>query len=310
MRSTFHEWKNSCEIVSSRPTRLVRIEPCARDDRAVAMLHAVAVRPRQVVGDERVGVALERRDTRRRRGRASRTMRSTSRAKASSSASVPVWCTARRTTGEPGRVGDGEGPQAEGADLRGTVHQVLQVRRGEGERVAARQQLRADAPARRRRRRRSGRSTGRSSKPRAHISAAGMLMCACVLSIAEVGAVDAIAEDPVGHAHGAVVSGDVPLVRIRARDRQRRARGVGHAHVEDVLGELVQRVAAGRRAAHAQLAASPPAARRSVTSTSISRCSASGNESRYSTGACARAAAGARRTRTARRARMRGAMAK
>ena len=70
---------------------------------------------------------------------------------------------------------------------------------------------------------------------------------------AEIGAVDAIAEEAIAQAHGAAVSARVPLVEVRLLERDRRPGGVLGAHVEHVLGELVQRIAARRRAAHADL---------------------------------------------------------
>ena len=64
MRSMFHEWKNSCATVPSSPLRWpgLRSAPAAREHGAVAMLHAVAARPRQIVGQKRVGVVLELRE--------------------------------------------------------------------------------------------------------------------------------------------------------------------------------------------------------------------------------------------------------
>ena len=96
--------------------------------------------------------------------------------------------------------------------------------------------------------------TGRMSKPRAHISVAGMFMCACDRSIAEVGAVDAVAEHLVDDADGAVVAGDVPLrTDWAALAVSSRARAVERVHVEYVLGELVHGIAARRRSAHPHL---------------------------------------------------------
>ena len=64
--------------------------------RAVAVLHAVAAGVRQVVGEKRVVARLVLRDTRRRSRLPARTIFSTSFTKPSSSASVPVWCSAKR----------------------------------------------------------------------------------------------------------------------------------------------------------------------------------------------------------------------
>ena len=59
-----------------------------------------------------------------------------------------------------------------------------------------------------------------------------------------------VAEDLVDDAHGAVVTGDVPLVHVRPREGERRALAVERFEGEDVLRELVHRVASGRRPAH------------------------------------------------------------
>jgi len=69
----------------------------------------------------------------------------------------------------------------------------------------------------------------------------------------EVGAVHTITEDFVADAHGPLVSRDVPFVRVRAGERERRARRIGRVDVVDVLGELVQRIPARRRSAHPDL---------------------------------------------------------
>ena len=91
---------------------------------------------------------------------------------------------------------------------------------------------------------------GRVSSVFAHISVAGALRCACVASTPGVGAVDAVGEQPIAHAHRAAVARDAPDVQVRPRRRQRPPGAVGDLQLEDVLGELVQRVAARRAAAH------------------------------------------------------------
>ncbi len=68
----------------------------------------------------------------------------------------------------------------------------------------------------------------------------------------EIGAVETVAEHPVGHFHGAAVARHRPLLRPRALQRQSAARAVAGAEVEHVLRELVQGVAARRRTAHVQ----------------------------------------------------------
>ena len=102
---------------------------------------------------------------------------------------------------------------------------------------------------------------GRSSSPRAHMIAAGMLMCACVVSTAEIRAVDAVAVDLVLHRHAAAVAADGPPVRIRPRRRQLPAVGGERVHVVDVLREVVQRVAARRRRGSCAARAAPIRAR-------------------------------------------------
>ncbi len=68
-----------------------------------------------------------------------------------------------------------------------------------------------------------------------------------------IGTIDAIAIQGIFDDHGGVLAGDGPAVRIRLLDGERMTRFVEGAYVINVLGELVQRIAAGRRAAHAQL---------------------------------------------------------
>ena len=139
------------------------------------------------------------------------------------------------------------------AELDRAVHQVMEVRRGERQRIvvsdragSTTRHLRPGGCSKRTR-------AGRLSNPRAHISVAGMFRCACVASTLEIGAVDAIAKDAVGDDDRAVVTGHVPLVQIGTRGRERRALAVAHRDVEHVLRELVQRIASRRRAAHADL---------------------------------------------------------
>ena len=215
IRSTFQQWKNSCATVPSAPAGGALDRDRGRDDGAVAMLHAVAAAPRHVVAEERVRAGLEVRELAEDRAflvddlldaRAVLVDVGVGR--------VVMHCRPDSQLLAVG-IADLERPDRLRAQLRRAVHQVLEVRRGE--RPASRSE-RAASPAS------SARScggsnvtrTGRTSSPRAHISVAGMFMCACVVSIAEVRAVDAIAEHLVDDADGAVVAGDVPLGRIRA----------------------------------------------------------------------------------------------
>ena len=70
---------------------------------------------------------------------------------------------------------------------------------------------------------------------------------------AGIGAVDAIGEHAIADADRAAMVLDPPDVQARPRRRQRPAGAVGNLHIEDVLRELVQRVAARRAAAHVDL---------------------------------------------------------
>ena len=69
----------------------------------------------------------------------------------------------------------------------------------------------------------------------------------------EVGAIHAVAEHLVLHGDAAAVSRHVPPVRVRPCRRQLAAVGREGVDVVHVLGEVVERVASRRRAAHPQL---------------------------------------------------------
>ena len=130
-------------------------------------------------------------------------MRSTSPVNASSSASVPVVmdgeaeCVARWRPSATVNVRSANALTSVGLSIRYCRFGAVKVNG-----VVAGEQLRRHAPGRSRPARSKRTVAGRISKPRAHISAAGMLMCAWVAVDAEVGAVHAIAEDAIGHAHG------------------------------------------------------------------------------------------------------------
>ena len=222
----------------------------ARDDRAVAVLHSVAVRPRGVVGDERVSVAVERREL------AIDAAGFSDNPLDVASEGVELRLGSRVVDGQAHnrrsrRVGKCERPQTERADLCRTVHEVLQVWRGVGKRIGTREELGPDLPARPWRRCEAHRRGPQLETAGPHQSCRHVDVRVGAVDT-EVGAVDPIAENPVGDAHRPMVLCHVPLMRVRPRHRQRRACGVGHTDVEHVLGELVQRVASRRRAAHTQ----------------------------------------------------------
>ncbi len=223
--------------------------------RAVAMLHAVAVRPRQVDAQERVGVGFEIRQL------AEDGNRFADDALDVLGERVGLRLGAVMRQGNPeGRrrsiallpIVDRELAQHEVAEVGRAVHQVVDVRRGEDQRIGRRKQLRGDAPLLARRlHERHARGTLEPAARKHHRG--GNVDVRVHVVDAEVGAVGAIAEHFVGEDDGAVVAGDVPLMRIGTRRGDRLALAVGDRHVEHVLGKLVKRVAARRGARHPQL---------------------------------------------------------
>ena len=83
--------------------------------------------------------------------------------------------------------------------------------------------------------------------------AAGMLMCACVVSTARYVPSTRSPYTLYFTVSAAAVRGHRPAVRIGARRRQLAAAWIEDVDVVDVLREVVQRVAARRRSAHPQL---------------------------------------------------------
>ena len=143
------------------------------------------------------------------------------------------------------------------AELGRAVHQVLKIGRGELERRGPRVQLRRDAPARLAvaaagRFERDGRGTivepARPHDRRRHVDVRVRRVDR------EVGAVDAVAEHFVAHGHrrppccGTVHPYGSGRVTASSRPSAPTALDVVH-----VLREIVQRIAAWRRPAHAQL---------------------------------------------------------
>ena len=226
-----------------------------RDHGAVAMLHAVAAAPRHVVAEERVDTAVELRklaidgalllhDLFRARdvlvhfGVAGVVMdRDANRLR------LPSGPSGLRTVKRADRLR---------AQLGRTVHEVLEVRGRERPAIAGRKELRRRHPVEA-----FGRLEGHTDRPaieaarpqegRRHVHVRVRRIDR------EVGAVDVVAVDLVDDAHGAVVAADVPPIRIGPRRLQHLALPVERAKLEDVLRVFVDRVAAGRRPAHARL---------------------------------------------------------
>ena len=217
------------------------------DDRAVAMLHAVAVGVRQVVGEEGVIARLVVRVLAVDRAFLPHDLLDVLNVGVELGGGAGV---VQRET--EGMAADGELADAARPELRRAVHQVLQVRRGELERRRAQVQLGRDLPA----------HPGRLLKGdgdrtivetvcphdrRRHVDVR-------VRGVhREIGPVHAIAEHLVLHCDAAAVSGHVPAVGIRPGGRQFAAVGGEGVHVVDVLREVMQRVTPRRRPAHAQL---------------------------------------------------------
>src|SRR5688500_6671034 len=111
------------------------------------MLHAVAARPGQVIGDEGVGVVLERRVL-----AVDKPHLTDDRLGVTGVRGELVFAAVvMQRDAEDGRaaaVGDGKRAHRERAELRGAVHQVLEVRRGKRLRVRSWKQLRGHTPAR------------------------------------------------------------------------------------------------------------------------------------------------------------------
>ena len=214
------------------------------DDRAVAVLHAVTVHPGQVVGQERVGAGIELRQL------AEDLHRFADGLLDVADVGVGVAVRSVMVQRHPNRlrsvhaIVDGDAAEREVAELGRAVHQVVDVGRGEDQRVAGREELGGDAPLpsrrlheRHARRPRELPAHEHHRRRHVHVRVRGV--------DAQVGAVGSIAEHLVGDHHRAVVSGHVPLVQVRPLGLQLASGAVGDAHLEHVLGELVQRVAAG-----------------------------------------------------------------
>ena len=222
------------------------------DDRTVAMFHAVAAAPRDVVAEERIRPAVEFRELAEHRALLAHDLLRAGGVLVDVRLGRVVMD--RRADGELPAVGiaDGERPERLVAELGRAVHQVLEVRRREGPRIVGREQLRRGLPvgALGRHELHADGAPLEAARPHqgrrhVHVRVRGV--------DAEIGAVDVVAEHLVGDAHARRMLRHVPLVRVRPDDPELAAALVEGVHVEDVLGELVQRVAARRRSAHAQL---------------------------------------------------------
>ncbi len=134
------------------------------------------------------------------------------------------------------------------AEFHRAIHHAVHGGRGPGA-VGVRRQLRGDLPAavRRQFEAQGHRRLFEAVRPH-HGSRQIQVRMGGVDAV--VGAVGAVAEHGVLHHYGSLVPRNVPLVGRRLRDRQFPALAVRGTKMVDVFGELVQRVPAGRRAAH------------------------------------------------------------
>ena len=143
-------------------------------------------------------------------------------------------------------------PQGVVAQLGGAVHEILQIGSGERERVAGGQELGGRLPAAVGRRL-EGDADGavlQSAGPHERGRDVQMRMGGVDPG---VGAVSMVAVKGVVHLDGAVLAPDGPAIRVGSAERKRMPLPIGGAHGVDVLGELVERVAAWRGAAHPKL---------------------------------------------------------
>lgn len=207
------------------------------------MLHPVAGDLRQVVGDEGVGPVVEsRRLAEHRDLRRDQLLQLLGIGVGVRLGPAVVQRQAEGLVAHPPLA------QGEVRQLSGAVHEVLQVRRPEGPRLARRRRkLGRHLPSRLRAERHPDRlvvPAGRPKERRRHVKVGvrGVHL--------RIGAVAPVGIEGVGHLHRPVVAGHAPGVRIGTCYRQRLARPVGRRHPIDVLGEFVDRVAAGRGSGH------------------------------------------------------------
>ncbi len=238
------------ELVRDRIEHVGMVEvqrPGGRDDGAVPMLHAIAARPGQIVGDEGVVPRLELRKLAEDLPLLTHDCFDVLRQP------VEVRVGARVVSGQANRASiRGERPHRARPEFDRAVHQILQVRRGELERAGAREQLRERAPLLSCwRLQRDDRTTvveaARPHQRRRHVDVRVRWVNR------EVGAIQHVAENLVAQRDAAVVPRCNPSVRIRPRQRNLTPGAVYRANVVDVLREVVHRVPPGRRPAHPHL---------------------------------------------------------
>ena len=231
------------------PLRRLPQGAAVRHDSAVAVLHAVAIRPGQVVGQEGVGAAVELRQLAEDAHLLAHDLLDVAGVLVGLNISAVVMQRDANRLRAMHPIVDGEGAPDKAAELDGTVHQVVQVRGRERQGIVGGKQLRGHLPG-------APRGTLEPHARRAHERPAHEHEGRRCIDVrvaridAEVRAVRAIAKHLVAHDHCAVVAGDIPLVQAGTARRQQAALAIGHLHVEHVLRELVERIAAGRHAAH------------------------------------------------------------
>ncbi len=222
------------------------------DDRAVAVLHPITATPGHVVAEERVVPGLELRILAEHGALLSDDLLG------AGDVLVDFGLARVVMDRDPDRgllaiaATDLERPDRLRAQLRRAVHQVLQVRRGERPGIVGREQLRRRHPRQALRRLEGDAHAAviepaRPQQRRRHVHVRVRRIDG------EIGAVDVIAVDLVDDADGAVVTGDVPLVRARPCGGERLALAVERLQLEHVLRVFVQRVSSRRRPAHARL---------------------------------------------------------
>ena len=127
--------------------------------------------------------------------------------------------------------------------LREAVHEVLEIRRGEGPRIVRRKQLGRDFPVRSLRRCEADLHRPRFLALHPHERRRHVHARVCCID-AHVRAVGRVAEDFVDDTNGAVVTGDAPDVDVGTICRELRALAVKHLGGKNVLRKFVHGVAA------------------------------------------------------------------
>ena len=225
------------------------------EDGAVAMLHAVAVRALGVGGEEGVVPGLEGREVAvDGAGLTHDLLDAGGEAVGFGLGAVMAQGHAdRRLRRRRGRAHpDLERPQHLRPELDRAVEQVGEVRRREHQRIVGGVELRGHRPGDvgRRHERQPGGPRLEGLRPHQR----GRQVEVRLRGVhARVGAVDAVGEQAIADADGAAVILDAPDVQAWPGRRQRPAGAVADLQLENVLRELVQRVAAGRAAAHVDL---------------------------------------------------------